>query len=137
MWSRGIQHNMQEAIVGSFQNWLLQHPFLLWLVTHPLWSVGIVLLAIFLFWGLLQAVTRLTERIWLFILQAPLKLIQGGFRVLTFLISRKTPETTPIEVQKEDPRQRLTTIVNRLEALRQEQDALMQEMKQLLAIENS
>lgn len=136
MWSSGIQAGIQDTIVTSVQQFIHQHPNLAWIMTHPFWLVGLVLLALFLFWGLLQAITRLTERLWLAILQAPLKLTQWFLGLLSRMFWRKsaTPSTP---TKSADPQQRLAAIVDRLEALRQEQEALMREMKEILAIRPS
>ncbi|NJR50856.1 MAG: hypothetical protein HC780_16090 [Leptolyngbyaceae cyanobacterium CSU_1_3] len=75
---------------------------------------------LFLAWGLIRAIAYLSEQMWIFILQLPIK-----------LFTRKSGFT----VTYSDRKKQLINNLNRLEALRQEQDKLLQEVKAILASE--
>ncbi|MBL1176323.1 hypothetical protein [Pantanalinema sp. GBBB05] len=144
-----------------WQDWLDAHPTIAWLVQNPLWAIVCLLLAIFLLWKLLAAVAQLAEKILLAILLFPLKLGQWLLAKMTHFfkttvvarfLPSKSPEpeppptanltvamlkpTDPVPALKpaiaQDSNQRLTDIVSRLEALRREQDELLQEVKTIL-----
>lgn len=127
---------LTDQFLQPLQAWLDVHPFWNWLLIHPLWLFCFIVLSLFLFAGLLGAVARLTEAIWLAVLQAPVRLAQLLFTGLIALLKLPfTPKLTPTPATP--PQERLDTILNRLEALRQEQDALLQEARSILSTPNS
>lgn len=133
--SNTVGRGVTDAVGTSLQNWLTAHPLIHWVVDHPLWTVGLVVLTIFLFWGLLRAIARFIEQLWLVILRSPLLLFRWvlgmGTRTYQRLADAKDlPVPAPVENQA-----RLTEILTRLEALRQEQDQLLQEVKTLLTVQ--
>ena len=131
-----VGKGVSDAIAGSFQSWLMTHPTIHWIVDHPLWSVGLIVLAIFLFWGLLRAIAQFMEQVWLLILRSPLLLLRWLLSLGTNAYQRLTgSKTLPAEIVS-DNQQRLTDILTRLETLRQEQDELLREVKTLLTLEN-
>jgi hypothetical protein len=148
--SRPLVERLLEPILAPLQGWLVVHPVWNWLLTHPLWLLGLMVLVLFLFAGLLGAIARLTEAVWLAILQAPLRLVQllfvGVAKLLkmpfTPRVTRATvsPSVSQIAAQpvsptlsQPDAKERLTTILDRLDYLRQEQDELIQEVRSILA----
>ena len=80
---------------------------------------------LFLFWGLLNAVARFTERFWMVLLRSPLKLSQWFFRGSIHLLK-----------PKDDPKKQLAQVLARLEELRKEEDQLIEQVKKFLASEN-
>lgn len=130
-------NGLQAALMESIGGWLTSHPIIGWLVTHPLFASGLLLLFLFLFWGLLSAIARLTEGIWLFIVQLPLRLAQWLFGLIAKGL--KMPATRVMmgsAPTKANP-DRLSQILNRLDAIHKEQDELMQELSKLLAKEKT
>ena len=118
------------------QDWREVHPFWNWLFLHPLWLLGLVVLFLFLFAGLMGAIARLTESIWLALLQAPVRLVQLLFIGIAKLV--KMPFTPKISATASTNQQeRLDMILNRLETLRHEQDELIQEVRSILATPES
>lgn len=123
--------NPQNFINNAIQNWLESHPKIDWMVDHPLWTLILGLLTIFLFWGLLNAIARFTEQFWLALLRSPLKLSQWIFRGSPKLVAglfRLKP--------KEDPQKQLKEIVDRLEELRKEEDQLIEQVRKIVASQN-
>jgi hypothetical protein len=141
-----------DALFGPVQDWLVQHPLWLWLFTHPLWLLGAILLALFLLAGLLRAIAGLTEQLWLGLLRLPILLVQTLWQGGLFLwrlvgqpanqltaksLVQPTTQLTLPAAQPTAKSDRLTEIVDRLEALRQEQDELLKEVKLLLNKQSS
>ncbi|NJO42772.1 MAG: hypothetical protein HC769_23590 [Cyanobacteria bacterium CRU_2_1] len=128
--SNRLLEQFVNSIITPIQDWLTAHPVWNWLLTHPLWLIGLILLILFLVTGLIGAIARLTEAIWLAILQAPLKLIQwlllGIARLLKIPFTVKKNAAKPTQ---ESQQERLAIILNRLETLKREQDELLQEVR--------
>ncbi|HEY9875891.1 MAG TPA: hypothetical protein V6D12_20840 [Candidatus Obscuribacterales bacterium] len=147
---------MQKAIASSVNEWLQVHPsvlrlvqMLLWASNHPIVSLIIFILVVAIAFSLIKAIGRLFEILGLSILKAPFKLVVRltGFSLKSLgkfggLFFKKLPVATnaetaalpdansqPIETDKQ---QRLAEISNRLEAIRQEQNELLQELTALI-----
>lgn len=151
---------VQIAIASSTNSWLQTHPSILrllqildWAVNHPIFSLVIFLFTLALIWSLIKSIGRLLEFAWLSILQVPFKLgklliqacliliakfsslllkpLTGNTNTKTAALLSSAPE--PIHQNKQ---QRLLEISARLDALKQEQDELLQEAIALLNSEN-
>lgn len=126
---------LQQAISASFANWLKAHPILAWLITHPLLTLALFLLLWLLLGGLFRAIARLTEQVWLSLFQSPLKLGQWLIGrvpqplIRAFNLGTANPLSNP-----NDKEERLSSILSRLEEIKQEQDELWQEMTTILAL---
>lgn len=123
----------QQAMLTILQKWMQDHPLVAWVIGHPLLSVGILLAVVVLLRGLLDAIARLTERVWLAILRAPVRVANWLFTSTT----QRFIHTTLPPAQPEQPTQqeRLMAIFTRLEAIQQEQDTLLKEVRALLGTE--
>ena len=132
--SESVVDEVQTAIIISIQNWLEAHPILSWMITHPFSLLGLLLLFLMLFWGLLKIIGRVSEQFWLSVLQLPLKLFQWLLRVF-FRAFKNHTDSAIVTGQKsgEDNKQeRLLYILNRLEEIRQEQEELLKEMQAII-----
>jgi len=129
--SAGMTDAMQRAFGGAMQQWMAEHQFWAWLIQHPFWSVGLLLVMLVLLQGLLSAIAQLIQRAGLALLRSPWKLSQWlfGFSTKSF----QAALTPGPKREAESKQQRLTEIMNRLEVLKQEQDALLQEVKAIVA----
>jgi hypothetical protein len=125
--------SISQTLLTSVQSWMATHPILAWVMGHPLWAIALFFLALLLCWGLLGALARLVQQAWLFLLQAPLNLMRFLFSGL-FKLFRISLPTTKVE---EPVEQKLLDTLERLEALRREQEILMQEVKTMLLLKNS
>ncbi|MEP6519525.1 hypothetical protein [Microcoleus vaginatus] len=142
---------LQSAINGTVKNWIDSHPVVFWLVSHPLISLAMLLLFIFLILGLLQALGSFFAEGWLFILQRSGKFMQGVLSVGSKSVSNfggvavnslvsKNPEyknnsalqLRGVESNSLESQERLANILTRLEAIRQEQNQLLQEASAIL-----
>lgn len=132
----GVSHAMQDVVGDSIQSWLAEHPVFAWIVAHPLWTIVLLVLTLFLCWSLLGAIAQLMQQVWLALLQAPLKLARWLSRKLIpsgFLQSFRQEETSLTRLgTQHDLQEQLPKLLNRLEALRQEQEALIKEMQSML-----
>ncbi len=111
--------------------WIAEHPVVAWAVTHPVWAIAVILLVLLSGWGLLGAIARFIQQAWLFILQAPLKLIYWVFG-RTFKLFNHANAFQFTQLDQPDAQKRLPEILDRLEVLRKEQEILIQEMRSLL-----
>jgi hypothetical protein len=134
---------IERAISSYINQWLEQHPFWAWIFQHPVPSLVIFLLLLFLFWGLLKAVGRGTEQLWLFLLKTPFKILQPLFhfawRAIGRLVNRRS-KLSMMQVKNDlelttltiSPQARMTEIVDRLQTLKQEQEILLTELRDLI-----
>jgi hypothetical protein len=130
-----ISQTLLAPVVKSVQEWMATHPVIAWAMNHPLWAIALFFITLLLCWGLLGAIARLVQQAWLFILQAPLKLLRWIFTGLfnAFFIKGLKAEE-PIALEQRE--QRLLETLGRLEALQQEQEELMQEVKTILMLKS-
>jgi hypothetical protein len=133
--------SIEHAIVSYFTQWLTAHSYLAWIISHPLPSLGLLLLAIFSLWGLLKAVGRGIEQIWLFLLTTPFKLLQPIFRLIWRSINRifghnkfKGEHLESKSMPNASP-ERIEQIVDRLQILSQEQEVLLVELSTLVNLD--
>lgn len=126
---------MQNAFGGAMQQWMAEHRMWGWLIQHPLVSVGLLLVLLVLLQGLLSAIAQLIQRAGWALLRSPWKLSQWllGFSAKSFQAAL-APST---KREAESQQQRLCELMDRLEVLKQEQDALLQEVKAILASSSS
>lgn len=119
---------VQTTIADMVNTWMLNHPYTAWFVAHPLITAGLVVVLLIVLRGLLGAIGQLTERIWLAILRLPITLTKWFLVLGTRLFNRATLP------QPEQPstHQQLSALIDRLEALKQEQDELLQQVKAIL-----
>lgn len=132
-----ISETIDRSVGTAFNQWLVAHPSLAWIVAHPLASVGLLLLAIFSLWGLFKAIGRGIEQTWVFLLTTPFKLLQPIFGLMWRAIRRGFGHTNTTvarlesQLVSDSTAERIATIVDRLQSLNQEQEMLLQELATL------
>jgi len=129
-----------DSVTIPVRDWLIDHPLIYWLVSHPLWLLGLIVVLILLLAGLVGAIARLTENLWLAVLRSPLSLSRWLWKLVSPLISPLIPKLPlwhtlwhnqpPVETVT--PQQRLVDLLNRLDTLQQQQDEVLQEVRALL-----
>lgn len=132
--NRTLSEGIQASINSSLNIWIGNHPKLVWLVNHPLQALGLLLLAIFLFSGLLKAVSSFTEKFWIWLLTAPFKLISSAFGLIS-KSSEKGDKKLEEILRGNDKEAQMTKILGRLENLKKEQDLLLEELADLMKSE--
>jgi hypothetical protein len=130
-----ISASIEHALANYFSQWLIAHPYLAWTIAHPLPSIGLLLLTIFSLWGLIKAIGRGIEQTWLFLLTTPFRLLQPIFGLMWNSIrgighNQPSDEQLSVRSLPNSP-ERIDDIIDRLEILRQEQDALLRELSTL------
>lgn len=130
-----ISQTLLKPVLQSVQDWMATHPVIAWIMSHPLWAIALFLIALLFSWGLLGAIARLIQQAWWLVLQAPLKLLRWLFNGLFKAFSTRVMKAEEITLL-EQREQRLLETLNRLEALRQEQEELMQEVKTILMLKS-
>ena len=131
-----ISASIEHALANYFSQWLIAHPYLAWTLAHPLPGIGLLLLTIFSLWGLIKAIGRGIEQIWLFLLTTPFRLLQPIFGLMWSSIrgighNQPSDEQLSLRSLPNSP-ERIDDIIDRLEILRQEQDALLRELSSLV-----
>lgn len=132
-----ISTSLEYTIGTYFTNWLVAHPYLAWTIAHPLPSIGLMLLAIFALWGLIKAIGRGIEQIWVFLLVTPFRLIQPIFRPLWSAIfsrfghTKTSDDRANLSAEVTPTAERIEWIVDRLHTLHQEQETLLSELATL------
>lgn len=142
---------IQGAVAQMVQDWLLDHPILSWGILHPIWALVSGVLLLFVSGGLLKAIARLTEQLWIKLLQLPMQLSQwlltrlfNWFRFQPFSSSNSLKPTL-VSIQDSafsagnnpgkdslDADRQLYEVMVRLEQLQQEQTQLLKDIKTLL-----
>lgn len=142
---------IKSAIDATVKDWIDSNPLIFWLVSHPLIGLVMVLLFIFIVLGFFQALGSFFAEGWLSILQIPGKFMQGVLSVGSKSVSNlggvavnSLVSTTPgennysalqlrgVESNSLESQERLANILTRLEAIRQEQNQLLQEASAIL-----
>ncbi len=125
--SDGIQASVNSSLNGLINN----NPQLFWLINHPLQAFGISLLGLVLFSGLIGAISNLTEKFWLLIITYPFKLISNSFGLISKSFQKDNKLQKNISIETENQKC-IAAVLSRLEANRQEQNLLLQELESLL-----
>jgi hypothetical protein len=149
---------LRNALSSMLQSWLSDHPILGWCATHPLWALALLLLFVFFAWGLLRAIARLVETLWLMLLQVPIRFSRWMVRQLvnrfkpsktkvekvadldSLLDPSLTPASSAAQIVSSESNQpdqpdhsaHLSSIVARLEQLQKDQIQLLQDVQALL-----
>jgi hypothetical protein len=124
-----ISTSIDRAVSTYINNWLGQHPYLAWSIAHPLPSLGLLLLLILSLFGFFKVIGRGVEQIWLFLLKTPFKLLQPIFSLIWGVSSRVLGRGNLVDPNLSP--ERIDEIVDRLQALSQEQERLLKELARL------
>ena len=120
---------IETAISNYFSQWLGHHPYLVWSISHPLPSLGLLILLAFIVGGLIKAVGRVFEQIGLWVLKTPFKLLQPLFRVMSEIFLKTLGRGNSIDPNLTSDR--IDVVVDRLQSLSQEQERLLKELATL------
>jgi hypothetical protein len=151
---------LQTAITSAINNWLAQHPLFFrlfqilgWAANHPIISSVILLFIVALIWSIIKAMMRLIETASWSVFQVPIKLLQallkvsfvsftklGSLALKKFSGNQITDNITVLiaanyQPSYQDKQQRLAEITSRLEAIQKEQNELLQEAADLIALD--
>ena len=124
--SEGIQTSINSSLHGLIDS----NPQLFWLTNHPLQAFAMGLVGLVLLLGLIGAISNLTEKFWLLIITYPFKLISKGLELISK--SFQKDNTKKIISTKPENQKCIAEVLSRLEANRQEQNLLLQELESLL-----
>lgn len=123
------QPELRSFIVDPWHRWLAHHPLVAWLVQHPFWSLGLGIVSLVLVSGLLGAISRLTERLWLTLMSLPMRtllwMLSGALSAFHGRRGRNSPNTA----------NRIAEIMARLSTLQSEQTSLLRELHELVGDE--
>jgi phage-related protein len=134
--NHALSQSIQTGINSLIHDWISAHPFLFWMMSHPLYSFIILLLTVLLLAGLFRAISSLTAGFWIQMLTAPLKLLTsigkltvGSAGTLSLWGFRRFSQPQDQQISSQE---KISQIFSRLEAIKQEQDQLLQELSTLL-----
>jgi hypothetical protein len=130
-----ISSSIDRGISTYISHWLGQHPYLAWSIAHPLPSLGLLLLLILSLLGFFKAIGRGVEQIWLFLLKTPFKLLQPIFKAIWGVLMRVLGRGNSVDTNISP--ERIDEIVDRLQALSQEQERLLTELSTLRRLDNT
>ncbi|WP_334791584.1 hypothetical protein [Nostoc sp.] len=104
----------------------------IWGVNHPIYSIVIILLTIFILWQLVKAFSRLIEQGLLVTLTAPFKFLQSLFKFSFKPLAIFTDNSTS-DLSSQPNNQRLAKLLTRLEVIKQEQNDILQQITNLVS----
>ncbi len=144
--STAIENAVNDFInhrLDTLKIWIDDHPTiswtiksLIWGVNHPIYSIVIILLIIFLVWQFFKAFSRLIEKGLLVTLIAPFKLVQSlfkfSFKPLNIFTGNSTSALT-----SQPNNERLAKLLTRLETIKQEQNEILQQITALVSSNKS
>jgi hypothetical protein len=118
---------LEDFANSLIDNWIHQHPILGWIFTHPflagIFFLVVIIIIVFLLWGLLEAIAFLAKKSGLIILRTPWLLIQSLF---TF-----KSKTLQVDVNPKINSDLLATILEKLDAIQKEQRNILQQLAEL------
>jgi predicted transcriptional regulator len=161
-----IQNNtstaIQTVITSSVNDWFTEHPAIFqivkilgWAVNHPIISFIILIFALAILWNIIKLIGRLIELASLSILRVPLRIIQnlikfiffsfttiGGLAIKKFLFKKKADNIVALQATNsppviQDKQQRIAEITQKLDAIQREQNLLLQEVAELMAMDKT
>lgn len=164
--SNAVSAQIEQAInsvilqqIEAIKVWIDAHPgisgltqALIWGINHPILSLLILFFAIFILWQLFKLLGRLVEQALVFMLKAPFQFARFLFSqslqsFRNFAFRGLTTQQTEANVLALNPsiadsiicgqKEQIATILMRIEELRQEQNDLLQELKAILALDDS
>ncbi len=129
-----LANTIQAELSHTIHNWLATHPLISWGLHHPLQILGIVLVVIFLLRGLF----KLTDKLIVDALQLVLKL---PFKLSVFFLRKVKINNTKesgadvgksLELASSVQEEELVSILQKMEAINQEQSQLLQRVRTIL-----
>jgi hypothetical protein len=126
--------------IDNVKAWIDSHPSvslvlkcLAWAVNHPLLSLVIFLLSIFIVLQLFKVCSRLLEKGLLVTLLAPFKFAAPLFKSSFMPLSLLGKQSSSAFVSgSQDSNDRLNKLLNRLEAIKQEQNSILEEISTIV-----
>ena len=119
--------------------WIDAHPAVswtiksvIWGVNHPIYSIVIILLTIFILWQLIKIFSRLIEKGLLVTLIAPFKFLQSLFQFSFKHLNIFTDNSTS-DLSSQPNNERLAKLLTRLKVIKQEQNDILQQITNLVS----
>lgn len=110
---------MQTSLAAIPQQWVDAHPVLTWMVGHPLGTLGLSLLSLFLGLGFIRAIARGISTAWFATVDAPY--VMGNRMVQRLNQSTQTPNSSMSQPE-------LMHLLTRLEAIGREQNQILRQI---------
>lgn len=124
-----VAQSVQRGISASIHHWLIEHPLIAWMLTHPLYLLGFGVLCILLLGGLFRLIGRLTEHAWWILLKLPVRLMRWAIQGILGLLRGKAEYD---QFPEHRIANRQLDILARLDEIKREEAELIQELRSLL-----
>ncbi|MCM1981463.1 hypothetical protein [Lyngbya confervoides] len=112
--------------------WMSLYPTIHWLLHHPVLSLILGFLGLYLLWGLLRGLVQITENLWIRLLKSPWWLAKILWEAAGRRLHLIAPGTIASSAPASSQRDRLLEVIAQLEALQREQSQLLQAAKEQL-----
>lgn len=125
-----MTHSPSNPLQEFSEAWGSIYPILHWSLDHPLGSFFLIFGGLYLFWGLLRGLIRLTENLWIRILRSPLWLARSLWQLT--MGEKSPPWTRPQQKETGSINQRyqiLHDLIQQLETGHQNQAQLLNRAK--------
>jgi hypothetical protein len=154
-----VIHSVILQQIEAIKIWIDAHPELsrlthacIWGINHPILSVLILFFAMFILWQFFKILGRWVEQALVFTLKAPFQfarfLFHQSYKSLNQIAGRRLtiqqPDANVLALNASvsdstvyEQKEQIATILIRIEELRQEQNDLLQELKAILALDES
>jgi DNA anti-recombination protein RmuC len=130
--SASFSQGIESAISAYINKWIASHPTLFWIANHPIQTILIAILIIFLIPILLNVLANLVKQIGIFVLKSPFKL--SNSLISTVKERKLLPTRTSENLNRSEQRSK---ILGRLDAIKQEQEELLQELATIVKSDDS
>lgn len=140
--STAIENAVNDFInhrLDTLNTWIDSHPTIswtiksvIWGVNHPIYSIIIILLTIFIIWQLIKTFGRVIEKGLLVTLTAPFKFIQSLFKSNFKPLAIFTANSAS-DLSLQPNKERLVKLLTRLEVIKQEQNDILQQITNLVS----
>lgn len=150
-----VDNSLSAAInrpLNGIKVWIDDHPIVAWITNalawgfhHPIISIISLIVSIFLLKIFIKALSHFLEQAFLALLHAPGNFSKFLFRLIfkpktnfvateAKVVEQPEPTVPPTSISPEH-KERVTMILTRIEAIKQEQSELLQELKSILALD--
>jgi hypothetical protein len=125
-----MSNPINDWFSAMFQDWSKGHPLTLWFLTHPIYLISLIVLGLILFAGLIGIIGRLSENMWLAILQLPVKLFQAIIQLLPNIAQQVL--RSPTSSRNNNKEEQIQSTLKEIELLRKRETELLLKLQSLI-----
>lgn len=137
--SNGFSNSIEASLASLIQKWMEAHPLIYYLMSHPLQALGLFIITIFLFAGLINGLWILNQKLCSFMLRSPLTFIafissKSSKKIGSWFKSNHSANGVEKEaalMTNWESQKRIVEISRRLDELKSEENSLLKELVRL------